>query len=284
MKKWEPFFRESVATILAAHFRGTALGGVSLYVDAISAFITALLPSVKDKLDSVMEILYRDPRLISKLISQLLDFDDALRSTFAYDGGNLDHGWKGLTWTLLDAHFDKWLEVEKTFALQRYNVIIKSPDSGQIDYDSATISKAKPTFGAIQVVDLVSSVKGIYKRVHRFSHTMQFIVEIQAEILDQYQGRLSDSLDAYSTIVSPIARTLQGVTKEEREGIEGVRGLESLCKVYGSSECVLDALKEWSNNSVSIALAWYDDNPLTSIVLPDALGGVARKSSRSCAA
>lgn len=219
-------------------------------MDAVSALITALLPVLKEKIDSVMDSLFLDPRLSSKFIGQLLAFDDSLRSTFSYDGGNLEDGWKGLTWVIMDSRFGKWLDIEKDFALQRYQEIIRSQDSGRIDFDSMTATKAKPTFGAAQVVDLVLSVKDTYQRLRRFSHKMRFVIEIQLEILDQYQGRLSDSLDAYQTIVSPLARTIHGVTKEQRAELEGVGGLESLCKVYGSAEHVLDALRELSNQEV----------------------------------
>lgn len=252
MDKWEPFFRVNVAPSLAAHFRGTPLAGNSLYVDPVSAFITALLPTVKEKLDSVMEPISRDPRLFSKFMGQLTSFDESLRVRFNYDGGNLDYGWRGLAWDITNTWFEEWLRVEKTFALQRYQDIIKSPKSGNIDYDGFAPGKTKPTFGAVQVMDQLASVTDVYKRLRRFSHKVRFLIEIQAEILDQYQGRLSESLDVYQTITSPIGRTLHGVTKEQQAELEGIGGLESLCKVYGSSEHVIDILEEWSNQNVSV--------------------------------
>lgn len=45
---------------------------------------------------------------------------------------------------------------------------------------------------------------------------MRFLIEIQAEILDQYQGRLSESLDAYQTITNPVARKFHGISKEQQ--------------------------------------------------------------------
>lgn len=243
-----------MAPSLAAHFRGVPLAGNSLYVDPVSAFITALLPAVKEKIDSVMTPISRDPRLFSKFMAQLPSFDESLRVRFNYDGGNLDFGWKGVAWEVTDTWFDEWLRVEKNFALQRYQDIIKSPKSGQIDYDSFAPGKTKATFGAIQVMDQLASVTDVYNRLRRFSHKIRFLIEIQAEILDQYQGRLSESLDAYHTITSPIGRTLHGVTKEQQAELAGVGGLDSLCRVFGSSEHVIDVLKEWHNQEVSIIL------------------------------
>jgi hypothetical protein len=184
-------------------------------------------------------------------MAQLPSFDESLRVRFNYDGGNLDFGWKGVAWEVTDTWFDEWLRVEKNFALQRYQDIIKSPKSGQIDYDSFAPGKMKATFGAIQVMDQLASVTDVYNRLRRFSHKIRFLIEIQAEILDQYQGRLSESLDAYHTITSPIGRTLHGVTKERQAELAGIGGLDSLCRVFGSSEHVIDVLKEWHNQDVS---------------------------------
>ena len=243
--------RESVGPSLAAHFRGVPLARNSLYVDPVSAFITALLPAVTEKIRGAMTSISRDPRLFSKFMAQLPEFDESLRVQFNYDGGNLDFGWKGVAWDITETWFDKWLQVEKNFALQRYQDINKHAKSGQIDYDSFAPGKTKATFGAIQVMDQLASVTEVYHKLRKFSHKIRFVIEIQAEILDQYHGRLYDSLDVYHTITSPIGRTLHGVTKEQQAEVAGVGGLDSLCKVYGSAEHVIDILKEWSNQNVS---------------------------------
>jgi hypothetical protein len=119
ISRWEPFLRENITPVLAAHFRGNFLAGNTLYVDPVSGFITALLPVLRQKVESVLEGVGQDPRLLSKFIKQLLNFDDTIRESFDYNGGNLELGWKGLTWDILDTWFDKWIEGEKGFALQR---------------------------------------------------------------------------------------------------------------------------------------------------------------------
>lgn len=60
------------------------------------------------------------PAWLSKFIDQLLTFDEKLRRDFNYDGGDIEHGWKGVTSDVLETSFDRWLEVEKDFALARY--------------------------------------------------------------------------------------------------------------------------------------------------------------------
>jgi hypothetical protein len=44
---------------------------------------------------------------------------------------------------------------------------------------------------------------------------------------------------------------LHGVSKEQQAALEGVGGLESLCKVFGSAEYLITMLKDWSNDVVS---------------------------------
>jgi len=58
--------------------------------------------------------------MLSRFIDQLFTFDEKLRTDFNYDGGDVEHGWKGVTWEVLETSFDRWLEVEKDFALARY--------------------------------------------------------------------------------------------------------------------------------------------------------------------
>lgn len=186
---------------------------------------------------------------------QLFEFDDTIRIKFNYDAGNAQFGWKGITWEVLDTYFDRWLQVEKDFALGRYQEIIKSPDN--IDYDSTSQGKTKHTSVVAQVTDLLMTVTKSYNHIRRFRNKMYFLIEIQAEILDQYHGRLSDSLDAYQTIMSPLGRRLHGVSKEMKAEVEGVAGLESLCKVYGSAEHIITTLNEWSNDEVSCPLLSY---------------------------
>ncbi|KAF4630599.1 hypothetical protein G7Y89_g7538 [Cudoniella acicularis] len=254
VSKWEDFLRENVGPVLAAHFRGNVLAGNSLYVDPVAAFITALLPVIKEKVDALVAEVSNEPQYLSRFINQLMVFDEAVRTRFAYDGGNPEYGWKGLTWDVLDTWFDRWFQVEKDFALERYREIIKSPDAGQIDYDSTGPGKTKATYGATKVTDLIQSVTNQYNKLRRFSHKVRFLIGIQAEILDQYIGRLNDSLEVYMSITTTVGRTLHGISKEEQAKLEGIGGLESLCRVFGSADHIITMLKEWTNDEFFVDL------------------------------
>ncbi|TVY68690.1 RAD50-interacting protein, partial [Lachnellula suecica] len=251
---WEDYMRNNVTPILAAHFRGHRLAGNSLYLDSVAAFITALLPVLKEKVDSLVQEISTEPQYLSKFIHNLILFDESIRSKYKYDGGNSKYGWKGLSWGVLDTWFDRWSEVEKKFALERYQEIVKAEDSGLIDYESISLGKTKTTYGATKVTDLIESVTQQYNMLRRFSHKFRFLVDIQADILDHYRGRLHDSLERYMSITTAVGRTIHGVSKEERAKLEGIGGLESLCKVYCSADHIISMLKECVNEEFFVGL------------------------------
>ncbi|KAI1361540.1 RINT-1 family protein [Xylaria arbuscula] len=254
IEKWEGFFRENVGHILCSRFRDTAVGEMSIYIDPASALVTALLPVMREKIGSVLKEGLQNPQFLSSLMIQIMNMDDDLRSRFNYDGGNQEQGWPGLASEVLDQHFDAWLKAEKEFALERFHGILNSADARNIDYDYSTAGKMKPTYGAVRVTDLLRTVNSQYERVRRFSHKLRFLIDIELEILDEYHGRLKDSLDTYSAITSTIGRTLHGVTREQAAALEGTGAFETLCKVLGSSDHIVATLKDWSNEEFFVTL------------------------------
>lgn len=246
----EAFLCDNVGPILASHFGNTKLATNSLYIDPVAAFITALLPVVRERVNTLLTSISQDPSLMSNFILSLMKFDEDIREKFKYDGGDAKNGWKGLTWEVLDSWFLRWLQIEKEFALQRYQDIVKSKDSSKIDYDSAGPKRTKPTYGALKVTDLIGNVTKQYQSLHKFSFKLRFLIDIQLAILDEYHNLLRDSLDAYISMTSTVGRALHGVTKEQQAQVEGTGGLESLCKVYGSSCHVVNTLHDWSGDLV----------------------------------
>lgn len=87
-----------------------------------------------------------------------------------------------------------------------------------------------------------------YRPLASFSQKLRFLIDIQIAIFDKFHSRLHSSLEAYLSISSSIARTVQGVSKDEVEQIEGVGGLERLCRVYGSAEYLEKKMGDWSDD------------------------------------
>lgn len=254
IEKWEDFFRDNLGHMLAAKFKDTPVADNTAYVDPVSAFITAMLPVLREKVHGTVADSIKAPTFLSSLMGQLMTFDENVRSKFSYDGGDPERGWAGLTTEVLDKWFEPWFLAEKEFAMERFQAIMASPDARNIDYDYTTQGKTKPTYGAVRVIDLLRSITTQYERVRKFKHKIRFLIGIQLDILDEYHDRLRGSLEAYSAITSTVGRTLHGVTKEQQAALEGTGALETLCKVYGSADHVVSTLKDWGNEEFFVTL------------------------------
>jgi hypothetical protein len=254
IEKWEDFFRDNFTYILASKIHNPDVADKMVYMDPVCAFIASMLPVMSEKVHSSLAEALKDPVFLSSLITQLMTFDETIRTRFNYDGGDPEKGWGGLAGEVLDKHFSVWLEAEKEFALRRFQGIMTSPDARNIDYEFAGPGKTKPTYGAVRVTDLLRSVTGQYERVRRFSHKLRFLIDIQLAILDEYHDRLRGSLEAYQSLTSTVGRTLHGVSKEQAAALEGTGTLETLCKVFGSSDHIVNTLQDWSNDEFFVTL------------------------------
>lgn len=133
-------------------------------------------------------------------------------------------------------------------ALARYEAIIEPAESREIDYDSVDSGVTKPTKAAIRVNDLLETITDRYRSLQSFSQKLRFLIDIQITIFDEFHEALAASLDAYIALSSSIARTVQGVSKEEHAKIEGLNGLERLCRIYGSSDYLEKKMRDWSDD------------------------------------
>ncbi|GAB7365850.1 hypothetical protein MBLNU230_g7181t1 [Neophaeotheca triangularis] len=253
---YSEFVQNSLQGLLVQRFRGTDLAFVPAYIDATSAFVTALLPMIRRKLASTASQVTSQPNLLSHLVHEVIAFDTVLHETYAYSPASPSLPWQGLAHYLLDTlgHFPLWLSVERDFALSRYNAIISSTDSHDLDYDSVSSTATKPSKATIRVNDLMETITDRYKPLSSFSQKLRFLIDIQISIFDQFHSRLHSSLEAYMAKTAPIARTLSTVTKEEQEALRGVKGLDYLCRVFGSADYLERAMRDWSDDIFFIEL------------------------------
>ncbi len=250
VEKWEDFLRDNFSYTLASRFHDTAVSEKMVYMDPVCAFITSLLPVMREKINVTVTEAVKFPTFLSSLMGQLMKFDEDIRTRFNYDGGDPEKGWAGLASEVLDKHFDQWLTAEKVFALERFEGIMDSGDARSLDYEYSGAGKTKPTFGAVRVTDLLRSVTTQYQGVRKFSHKLRFLIDIQLAILDDFHDRLQGSLEAYYSTTSTVGRTLHGATKEQLAALEGIGAFETLCKVFGSADHIVNTLKDWSNEEV----------------------------------
>ncbi|KAL8726921.1 MAG: hypothetical protein Q9166_006410 [cf. Caloplaca sp. 2 TL-2023] len=254
---YDEFFAVHLQPILRNRFKSSNLSMTSIFIDSSSALITALLPMLRRKVFSIMPHIAKLPHLMSHFIHELMSFDISLRDEWGYDGGCGIDGWKGLTWEVLVKKdwFGKWLEVEKKFALSRYQSIIDTTESFEIDYESVEPSATKPTNAAIRVNDLLDTVTDRYRPLPSFSQKLRFLIDIQIAIFDLFHIRLTDSLEKYLMDTSSLIRTVQGVSSSasrhgnaKKSSVEGLAGIECLTRVYGSAEYLEKKMRDWSDD------------------------------------
>jgi hypothetical protein len=225
------------------------------FYNALHAFINALLPMLRQKIDSFLPQIADHPQLLSHFIHELMNFDNDIRETWNYLPDPYQEGnWRGLTSEVLTKQgwYDRWLQVEKEFALARYKDIIDNPESGHIDYDGIELTATKPTKAAIRVNDLLETVTERYQPLTSFSQKLRFLIDIQITIFDQFHERLHSALEAYLAMTSTIGRTVQGANGQA--SVEGVAGLERLCRVFGSAEYLEKKMEDWSNDVFFVEL------------------------------
>ncbi|KAL2860473.1 TIP-1 family-domain-containing protein [Aspergillus pseudodeflectus] len=246
----QPIFEQKSQTVghqLAWHF-----------LSASDAYITALLPMLRHKVNAYLPQISTHPQLLSHFVHELMNFDNDLRETWNYmPDPYSQEDWRGLAWEVLskEGWFDRWLQVEKNFALARYKEIVDTPDSGHIDYEGVDPSATKPTRAAIRVNDLLETITERYQPLSSFSQKLRFLIDIQITIFDQFHERLHSALEAYLAMTSTIGRTVQGA--DGQASVEGIAGLERLCRVFGSAEYLEKKMEDWSNEVFFVEL-WYE--------------------------
>ncbi|KAF2272470.1 uncharacterized protein EI97DRAFT_461987 [Westerdykella ornata] len=250
LNDYSGFVADFMQPILLKRFRGTELVLNPVYIDATSALITATLPMLRTKVGSLLAQVASQPHLLSHLVHEVMAFDTTIREEWGYDGGYGVERWKGLSWEFLAQGdwFGRWLQVEKNFALARYQSIVDAPDFGDLDYESVDPKATKPTKGAMRVNDLLETITDRYRPLTSFSQKLRFLIDIQIAIFDKLHELLRSNLEAYLTMTTSIGRAVAGVSKEEQEKLLGVEGLERLCKTYGSADYLERAMRDWSDD------------------------------------
>lgn len=115
LNDYSGFVVDFVQPVLLKRFRGTDLALNPVYIDAMSAFVTSLLPMLRTKIGALLPVVANQPQLLSHLMHQIMAFDVTMREEFGYDGGYGVDGWNGLAWEFLvqGDWFGRWLQVEK---------------------------------------------------------------------------------------------------------------------------------------------------------------------------
>ncbi|RPA83559.1 hypothetical protein BJ508DRAFT_413240 [Ascobolus immersus RN42] len=226
--------------------------------DAVQEFISALLPVVRRKITHLLPNIAQNAQLLSHFIHELVKFDITLKEEYLYAPFGFSGDWGGLTSEVLnldgDGGFTQWLAVERDFAYNRFREIIHAPDAWTLDYESVSASETKPTKSAIRLRELLENITETYRPLPAFHQQLRFLLDVQVTLLDQYHSRLHDSVEAFKVLTSSIARAVQGTSKEELAELEGVKGLERLCRVVGSTMFLENAMRDWGEDALFLEI------------------------------
>lgn len=244
------FFQTNMQPLLLAHFRGSDLALIPAYIDATSAFITALIPMLQRKLLSILPQLSTQPQLLSNLMHEVMSFDTTIQEEWSYTPLSPATLWRGLAHYILEkqSYFPRLLAVERDFALSRYDSIISDKSTGELDYDSVPEGSTKPSKAAIRVNDLLETITERYRTLSSFSQKLRFLMDVQIEIFDRFYQRLFESLNTFLAHTTVVGRTVHGVSKEEQAELTGVKGLDRLCRIFGSADYLEKAMRDWSDD------------------------------------
>ncbi|CAK5280068.1 unnamed protein product, partial [Mycena citricolor] len=245
-------------------------------IDASREFTLLLLPILARKLRRSMASLLPHPALLAHTIYQALVFDDAVRE----DGFALAHtttgsgDWPGICDVILgrEEWFSAWLEGERQFTEHQYEDLISSSDAWQIADDDGEGSDAKTTNSSRRLKALVEQVTDRYSPLPHFAHRTRFLIAVQIPLLENYQSRVSSSLDAFETLSSAFVRAVPGalsvslggrdegsVKVDARRLTDGVEGVQRLAKAWLSAKFMIAAMKGWGEDLFFLEL-WTEIN------------------------
>ncbi|VVT43956.1 uncharacterized protein SAPINGB_P000230 [Magnusiomyces paraingens] len=258
------------------HAADAALQKSSRFNDrnGVHEFITALLPSVRRKALSLFSQVTSSPKLLSHLVYETIMFDNAIREKYYYVPYNSDPQspleWRGISGDILsnDDAYNTWLKIELASAKDRFAEIIESQNAWQIDYDFVSHSETKPTESAINLKDLIEGITEHYSSLTSIRFRMKYFVTIQIDLLDKYYERLNESMTAFESLTSRFSRAVGSVSAEDKQSVSGIRGLERLCRIFGSLNYIVKALEEWGEEKFFLKM-WDDLNKRTSQLQAD---------------
>lgn len=123
--------------------------------------------------------------------------------------------------------------------------------------DDTSDKSAKRTKSAVRLVSLLENVTNAYTLVPNVAQKLLFFVDIQLNLLDQYQQRLSKAIDSFEALSLIRSVPVPGALPEAVTGVMTstetggtVSALHRLYRWWASAKSMVDILKFWSEDEV----------------------------------
>lgn len=107
---------------------------------------------------------------------------------------------------------------------------------------------------------LIEQITDRYSPLPALEYRVAFLRTVQLPLVAAYHSRVDGSLDAFETLSSAFVRAVPGALGAvQRQGtdsrLSGTAGLERLIKAHVSADCLLAALRAWSNDAFFVVMS-----------------------------
>ncbi|XP_029783325.1 RAD50-interacting protein 1 isoform X1 [Suricata suricatta] len=191
-------------------------------VNARLEFSRGLMMLVLEKLAADIPCLLYDDSLFCHLVDEVLLFERELHSVYGYPGtfANCMHILSE------DTCFQRWLTVERKFALQKMDSMLSSEAAWISQYKDITdVDEMKVPDCAETFMTLLLVITDRYKNLPTASRKLQFL-ELQKDLVDDFRIRLTQ------------------VMKEETRASLGFR----YCAILNAVNYISTVLADWADN------------------------------------
>uniref|UniRef100_A0A8C7E6E2 RAD50-interacting protein 1 n=1 Tax=Naja naja TaxID=35670 RepID=A0A8C7E6E2_NAJNA len=194
-------------------------------VNARLEFSRALVMLILEKLDAEIPCMLYDDNLFCHLVDEILLFERELHSV---------HGYLGSLPSCMhilseEAYFQRWLTVERKFALQKMDSMLSSEAAWVSQYKDITdVDEMKVPDCAETFMTLLLVITDRYKHLPTAARKLRFL-ELQKELADDFRIRLTQ------------------VMKEETRTPLAFR----YCAILNAVNYIATVLADWADNVVS---------------------------------
>lgn len=135
--------------------------------------------------------------------------------------------------------------------------IYAEDDLEKLSVDSKPIKRTK---SAVRLINLLDNITSAYNLVPNIGQKFKFLVEIQLNLLGQYQKRLSTAIDSFEALSLIRSVPVPGALPDSVTGVMTatetggtISALHRLYRWWTSARSIMDVLKDWAEDEVSMA-------------------------------
>jgi HAMP domain-containing protein len=130
-------------------------------------------------------------------------------------------------------------------------------DRQAFDIYSEDDSTTKRTKSAVRLISLLENVTIAYNLVPNLLQKLPFFVDIQLNLLNQYQKRLSTAVDSFEALSLIRSVPVPGALPEAVTGVMTatetggtISALNRLYRWWTSAQSAIDSIKDWKEDEV----------------------------------